>query len=170
MKRAFFAGVCALALAACEASEQPATQQQASAPVASAAAVAYNAPVQQVAKVGGIPANMLVTNSRVVAQGATLDEADLQQLLVGNTIKQVDDQYWAYFAQGGVLKGLIVNLTENGSYTLSGGQVCKSWPTWATGMSLCYRVLNLGNAKYRFSGIGVDSFDVVISRGNPQKL
>jgi hypothetical protein len=37
-------------------------------------------------------------------------------------------------------------------------------------MRLCYRVLDMGQARYRFSGIGVDSFDVVVSRGNPQAL
>ena len=113
---------------------------------------------------------MLVSGTRPLAQGAILSEMDLQQLLVGNSIKQVDDQYWAYFGQGGQLRGLLVNLTETGAYSLSGGTVCKSWPTWATGTQLCYRVLNMGNARYRFSGINVDSFDVVISRGNPQGL
>ena len=168
MKKLLIAGLSALFLAACDATDEPATNTGAGVPVG--APVMNTAVAQTTAKVGGVPANMLVTSSRVVAQGSTLGEADLQQLLIGNTIKQVDDQYWAYFAQGGQLKGLLVNLTENGSYTLSGGQVCKSWPTWATGMRLCYRVLNLGNSRYRFSGLGVDSFDVVISRGNPKNL
>ena len=117
-----------------------------------------------------MPVTLLVSSPQTTSQGAILGETELAQLLIGNSIKQVDDQYWAYFGANGQLGGLLVNLTERGSYSLAGGQVCKSWPTWAAGTRLCYRVLNLGDARYRFSGIGVDSFDVVISRGNPQAL
>ena len=181
MKRALFAGLCALAITGCEASEEPSessaaartTQTASQAQAAPVPAVAQPAPTlanPAVARVAGVPTNMLVSSPRTVAQGAILGDADLQQLLVGNSIKQVDDQYWAYFLPGGQLRGLLVNLTETGSYSFSNGVVCKSWPTWATGTQLCYRVLALGNARYRFSGIGVDSFDVVISRGNPQRL
>lgn len=179
MKRALFAGLCALAILGCDASEDSAnTAASQSAPAAVAqpavtTAAAMSGTMLATAagpRVGGVPTNMLVSGSRPLAQGAILSELDLQQLLVGNSIKQVDDQYWAYFGQGGQLRGLLVNLTETGSYSLAGGTVCKSWPTWATGTQLCYRVLNMDNARYRFSGIGVDSFDVVISRGNPQGL
>lgn len=177
MKKALFAGLCALAILGCEASEESSANNNAS-PSAAPAAQQTTAPATSGTmlatatgpRVGGVPTNMLVSGSRPLAQGAILSEVDLQQLLVGNSIKQVDDQYWAYFGQGGQLRGLLVNLTETGSYSLAGGTVCKSWPTWATGTQLCYRVLNMGNARYRFSGIGVDSFDVVISRGNPQRL
>ena len=177
MKKALFAGLCALAILGCEASEESSANNNAS-PSAAPAAQQTSAPATSGTmlatatgpRVGGVPTNMLVSGSRPLAQGAILSEVDLQQLLVGNSIKQVDDQYWAYFGQGGQLRGLLVNLTETGSYSLAGGTVCKSWPTWATGTQLCYRVLNMGNARYRFSGIGVDSFDVVISRGNPQRL
>ena len=180
MKRALFAGLCALAVLGCEASEDSAdnaASQTAPAavqtqPVATTAAAVPSTMLATASgpRIGGVPTNMLVSGTRPLAQGAILSEADLQQLLIGNSIKQVDDQYWAYFSQGGQLRGLLVNLTETGSYSLAGGTVCKSWPTWATGTQLCYRVLNMGNARYRFSGIGVDSFDVVISRGNPQRL
>lgn len=177
MKKALFAGLCALAILGCEASEESSANNNAS-PSAAPAAQQTTAPATSGTmlatatgpRVGGVPTNMLVSGSRPLAQGAILSEVDLQQLLIGNSIKQVDDQYWAYFGQGGQLRGLLVNLTETGSYSLAGGTVCKSWPTWATGTQLCYRVLNMGNARYRFSGIGVDSFDVVISRGNPQRL
>jgi hypothetical protein len=171
MKHYLLAGLCALILTACEATDPAAPGNGAGggAP-GSAFAGGQMTAAAGTPKVGGVPTTMLVTSPRVVRQGATLGEADLQQLLVGNTIKQVDDQYWAYFGSGGQLKGLLVNLTEDGSYSFAGGQVCKSWPTWATGMRLCYRVLSLGDARYRFSGLGVDSFDVVISRGNPQNL
>lgn len=177
MKKALFAGLCALAILGCEASEESSANNNAS-PSAAPAAQQTTAPATSGTmlatatgpRVGGVPTNMLVSGSRPLAQGAILSEVDLQQLLVGNSIKQVDDQYWAYFGKGGQLRGLLVNLTETGSYSLAGGTVCKSWPTWATGTQLCYRVLNMGNARYRFSGIGVDSFDVVISRGNPQRL
>lgn len=177
MKKALFAGLCALAILGCEASEESSANNNAS-PSAAPAAQQTTAPATSGTmlatatgpRVGGVPTNMLVSGSRPLAQGAILSEVDLQKLLIGNSIKQVDDQYWAYFGQGGQLRGLLVNLTETGSYSLAGGTVCKSWPTWATGTQLCYRVLNMGNARYRFSGIGVDSFDVVISRGNPQRL
>ena len=165
MKAVLFAGICALAfsLTSCDASDPTASSSsQATAPTQ-----AITQPTQRVA---GVPAAMLVPSPRAVTQGSILGEADLQQLLIGNTIKQVDDQYWAYFGAGGQLRGLLVNLTEAGSYSLAGGQVCKAWPTWAAGMRLCYRVLDLGQSRYRFSGIGVDSFDVVVSRGNPQAL
>ncbi|MGB1159607.1 MAG: hypothetical protein ACPG40_00215 [Alphaproteobacteria bacterium] len=173
MKKALFAGLCALAILGCEASEESANNDASqSAPTAAqqTTATAMSGNMLATPRVGGVPTNMLVSGTRPLAQGAILSEMDLQQLLVGNSIKQVDDQYWAYFGQGGQLRGLLVNLTETGAYSLSGGTVCKSWPTWATGTQLCYRVLNLGNARYRFSGINVDSFDVVISRGNPQGL
>ena len=176
MKKALFAGLCALALMGCEASDEPDTQppSSASAPMAFSAqpttptgALSSASAVQRVA---GVPVTLLVNSPQTASQGAILGETELAQLLIGNSIKQVDDQYWAYFGANGQLGGLLVNLTERGSYSLAGGQVCKSWPTWAAGTRLCYRVLNLGNARYRFSGIGVDSFDVVISRGNPQGL
>ena len=184
MKKVLFAGLCALAVLGCEASDDPSetpavpstqtSMQFQSAPTPGATpGVPQPAPSfadPSVPRVGGVPTNMLVSTQRPVAQGAILGDADLHQLLVGNSIKQIDDQYWAYFQPGGQLRGLLVNLTESGSYTFSSGIVCKSWPTWATGTQLCYRVLALGNARYRFSGIGVDSFDVVISRGNPQRL
>ena len=46
----------------------------------------------------------------------------------------------------------------------------KVWPTLGeAGMQLCYQVINLGDQRYRFTGLGVDSsFDVVVSRGNPR--
>ena len=169
MKNLMLAGLCALFLAACDAADDPAAETG-GASAASPPATGQMTAAQATPRVAGVPTSMLVTSSRVITQGATLGEADLQQLLIGNSIKQVDDQYWAYFAPGGQLKGLLVNLTEDGTYSLAGGQVCKSWPTWATGMRLCYRVLSLGDARYRFSGLGIDSFDVVISRGNPQNL
>ncbi|MAV46751.1 MAG: hypothetical protein CBC49_008315 [Alphaproteobacteria bacterium TMED89] len=176
MKKALFAGLCALALMGCEASDEPDAQppSSASAPMAFSAqpttptgALSSASAVQRVA---GVPVTLLVSSPQTTSQGAILGETELAQLLIGNSIKQVDDQYWAYFGANGQLGGLLVNLTERGSYSLAGGQVCKSWPTWAAGTRLCYRVLNLGDARYRFSGIGVDSFDVVISRGNPQAL
>lgn len=164
MKATLLAGICALAftLVGCDAAETP--------PPAAAQAAAPAPMAQPTQRIAGVPAAMLVPSPRTVKRGSVLSEADLQQLLIGNTIKQVDDQYWAYFGPGGQLRGLLVNLTEAGSYSLSGGQVCKAWPTWAAGMRLCYRVLDMGRARYRFSGIGVDSFDVVVSRGNPQAL
>lgn len=174
MIKALFAGLCALALIGCEASNDSSGtsgQQTTTAPTAQPVPpTGAFSPSQPVARVAGVPANLLINRPGTATQGAILGEAELYQLLVGNSIKQVDDQYWAYFGAGGQLGGLLVNLTERGSYSFSGGQVCKSWPTWAAGTRLCYRVLSLGDARYRFSGINVDSFDVVISRGNPQGL
>jgi len=163
MKRLLLAGLCALALTACQATDQS---------DAGAAATAGSAVSQQqpYARIAGVPVTMLVPPVRPTRQGERLSDADLQQLLIGNTIKQVDDQYWAYFAPGGQLRGLLVNLTETGYYSLNAGTLCKVWPTWATGMQLCYQVVNLGDQRYRFTGLGVDSFDVVVSRGNPQAL
>ena len=161
MKRLLLAGVCALTLTACQASER---SDNASPPGASG----NQAP--GFTRVAGVPVSLLVSPVRETRRGEQLSDNDLQQLLIGNSIKQIDDQYWAYFAPGGQLRGLLVNLTETGYYRLSGGTVCKSWPTWATGMQLCYQVISLGEQRYRFNGIGVDSFDVVISRGNPQSL
>ena len=178
MTKALFIGLCALALFGCDASDD--ASKTASTNAASAAAspaaqpltptTGFMSPALAVPRVSGVPTNLLVSSPSASAPGAILGEAELNHLLIGNSIKQVDDQYWAYFGTQGQLGGLLVNLTERGSYTLAGGQVCKSWPTWAAGTRLCYRVLNLGNARYRFSGINVDSFDVVISRGNPQGL
>ena len=163
MKRLLLAGLSALALTACQATDQ-------GDPGSAAAGNAGTGQEQPYARVAGVPVTMLVPPVRPTRQGERLSEGDLQQLLIGNTIKQVDDQYWAYFAPGGQLRGLLVNLTETGYYSLSGGTLCKVWPTWATGMQLCYQVINLGDQRYRFTGLGVDSFDVVVSRGNPQAL
>ena len=163
MKRLLLAGLGALALTACQATDQR------DAGTASAAGSA-SSQQQPYARIARVPVTMLVPPSRPTRQGERLSDADLRQLLIGNTIKQVDDQYWAYFAPSGQLRGLLVNLTETGYYSLNAGTLCKVWPTWATGMQLCYQVINLGDQRYRFTGLGVDSFDVVVSRGNPQAL
>ena len=161
MKRLLLAGLGALALTACQATDQS---------DAAAAAAGSTDAQQQPARIAGVPVALLVPPPRPTQRGERLGDDDLRQLLIGNTIKQVDDQYWAYFAAGGRLRGLLVNLTETGYYSLNAGTLCKVWPTWATGMQLCYQVINLGDQRYRFTGLGVDSFDVVVSRGNPQAL
>ena len=162
MKRLLLAGLGALALTACQATDQSDAR--------AAAAGSTGAQQQQPARIAGVPVALLVPPARPTQRGERLGDDDLRQLLIGNTIKQVDDQYWAYFAPGGQLRGLLVNLTETGYYSLNAGTLCKVWPTWATGMQLCYQVINLGDQRYRFTGLGVDSFDVVVSRGNPQAL
>ena len=182
MKRALFAGLCALAITGCEASEEPSessaaartTQPATQAQAAPVPAVTQPAPAlanPAVARVAGVPTNMLVSSPRAVAKA----------------------RFWAMRTSSNCWSETRLNrsMTNTGglfparrSAPRPAGEphrnrvlfVLKRWSCaslgrrGATGTQLCYRVLALGNARYRFSGIGVDSFDVVISRGNPQRL
>ena len=86
MKRLLLASLGALALTACQATDQR---------DAGAAAAAGSAGSQQqpYARIAGVPVTMLVPPVRPTRQGERLSDADIQRLLIGNTIKQVDDQY-----------------------------------------------------------------------------
>lgn len=105
------------------------------------------------------------------ATNRVLATPEIEQLLLNRTIKQVDDQYYAYYTSGGQVRALYVNANESGSWRVSNHQICHSWKTWNRGKTTCFHVIQGQQGAYRFQNVnGRDGFNFVLESGNTRGL
>jgi len=106
-----------------------------------------------------------------MAQTATvLTSAQIVEIFAGKTIKQVDDQYWAFFEPTGRLGGLYVNDEDEGRWGFAEDQICQQWREWNANKTLCFYVLEGIEGAYRFDNGEGSGFNVVVRDGNPMDL
>ncbi|MGB0843113.1 MAG: hypothetical protein ACPGVN_00045 [Alphaproteobacteria bacterium] len=110
-------------------------------------------------------------NSTAHAANVVLNTSQIKGLLANRTIKQVDDQYYAYYTSGGQVKALYVNAVENGSWSVANNQVCHQWQTWNKGKRSCFFVIQGQQGAYRFQDASAnDGFNFTLKNGNQQGL
>ena len=113
----------------------------------------------------------LQMTSKAHAANVVLNTSQIQGLLANRTIKQVDDQYYAYYTSGGQVKALYVNAIENGSWSVANNQVCHQWQTWNKGKRSCFFVIQGQQGAYRFQDARAnDGFNFTLKNGNQQGL
>ena len=102
----------------------------------------------------------------VEAAGAPrLSTAQIKQILAGNSVRQVDDQYRAYFASNGSVEAVYLNISQRGSWSVQDNKLCQKWQVWAGGKTQCYVVYQGTGGAYRFDdGLG-NGFNFVLRQG-----
>ena len=105
------------------------------------------------------------------AQSAqVLTSAQIVEVFVGKTIKQVDDRYWAFYEPGGKLGGLYVNDEDQGRWGFSGNRLCQRWDRWNANQPNCFYVLKGLEGAYRLDDGAGNGFNVTVRAGNPMGL
>ncbi len=100
------------------------------------------------------------------AAGAPLlNSAQIKQVLSGNSIRQVDDQYRAYYAATGSIEAVYVNISQTGTWQIQNNQLCQKWQTWANGQTQCYFVYKGTGGAYRFDDGRGNGFNFVLRQG-----
>lgn len=113
----------------------------------------------------------LATIDDAKAANVVLNTKQISSLLANRTIKQVDDQYYAYYQRGGQVKALYVNALENGSWAVRNNQVCHKWKNWNKGKVTCFYVIQGQQGAYRFQDTANnDGFNFTLKSGNQQGL
>ena len=102
----------------------------------------------------------------VEAAGAPrMSTAQIKQILAGNSVRQVDDQYRAYYANNGTVEAVYLNISQRGSWSVQNNQLCQKWQEWAGGKTQCYLVYKGTGGAYRFDDGRGNGFNFVLRQG-----
>lgn len=94
-----------------------------------------------------------------------LNSAQIKQVLSGNSVRQVDDQYRAYYAASGSIEAVYLNISQTGTWQIQNNQLCQKWQTWANGQTQCYVVYQGTGGAYRFDDGRGNGFNFVLRQG-----
>jgi hypothetical protein len=106
-----------------------------------------------------------LSSEAVAANAVRLAGTQITKILSGNSVRQVNDQYRAYFASNGSIEASYVNISQRGTWQVRDHMLCQRWQEWAAGKTQCYQVYQGQGGAYRFDNGKGEGFNFVLRKG-----